>query len=383
MRRNPTSPGIRLRVFGAALAIAALATTTGAPSAMAVPGNFWGVVPQLTPSPEQFQRLKRGGVDSIRIPVSWASVQPVRNGPYDFSSTDAVVREAAVAGIDILPFLTGAPSWAVPTAVVPGSGGSVSAPKFLPVRSGTQRSGWRKFVVQTIKRYGPRGSFWLENPSLPKRSIRVWQIWNEPNFKYFVVRPNPVEYGKLVKLSAGAAKAADQGAKIVLAGLFARPIEATFDRSPPQAYFATDFLEQMYAATPGIKSKFQGVALHPYTGTYKNLAPYIEEVLQVLRANHDAGKELWITELGWSSQRPRAGNSFAKGVKGQAAQLKGAFRLLRAKQAKWQLQRVYWFSVDDLPGACNFCDGSGLFGAGFKPKPAWSAFVGFAGGKVS
>ncbi len=29
---------------------------------------------------------------------------------------------------------------------------------------------------------------------------------------------------------------------------------------------------------------------------------------------------------------------------------------------KWKLQRVYWFSVDDQAGACNFCDGSGLFG---------------------
>ncbi len=36
------------------------------------------------------------------------------------------------------------------------------------------------------------------------RPIRTWQIWNEPNFKYFVAKPNPGEYGKLVKISNAA-----------------------------------------------------------------------------------------------------------------------------------------------------------------------------------
>ena len=114
---------------------------------------------------------------------------------------------------------------------------------------------------------------------MPKRPIRIWQIWNEPNFKYFVARPNPAEYGKLVKLSSAAIKGADPGAKVILAGLFARPKRGDVDNGkPPQAYFATDFLEQMYKTTPGIKSKFNGVALHPYTGSYQDLTPEIEEV---------------------------------------------------------------------------------------------------------
>ena len=44
-------------------------------SAVAVPSNFWGIVPQATPTLEQFQRLKAGGVDSIRIPISWKAVR--------------------------------------------------------------------------------------------------------------------------------------------------------------------------------------------------------------------------------------------------------------------------------------------------------------------
>jgi hypothetical protein len=255
------------------------------------------------------------------------------------------------------------------------------SPAFLPVRTGGQRTGWRRFVEQAVLRYGPNGRFWTENPGLPRKPVQAWQIWNEPNFKYFVARPNPAEYGKLVKLSNTAIKAVDPSAQIVLGGLFARPIEATFHKNPPQAYFAADFLEGMYESTPGIKSKFQGYALHPYTGSWKNLNSRIEEVRRVLKANHDIGKGLYLTEVGWSSEAPQQGNSFAKGIAGQARELKGAFRLFSANQRKWNLQRIFWFSISDYAGLCNFCGGSGLFRSGFVPKPAWRAYVQFAGGR--
>src|SRR5204863_8983025 len=98
-----------------------------------------------------------------------------------------------------------------------------------------------------------------------------------------------------------------------------------------------------------------------------------------------AGKGLWITELGWSSGHPSASNGrnqFEKGMAGQARQLKGAFDMFKRNQAKWHLRQIFWFSLDDQPGACNFCDGSGLFGPGFVAKSSWSAYVKFAGGRA-
>jgi len=347
-------------------------------TAQALPANFWGVVFQAEPTEIQFQQLKRGGVDSMRLPVDWGAVQP-QPGTFNWGGVDQVVKRATAAGIDVLPFLTGAPNWAVPQAKVPGS--TLRAPSHLPA-AGTSATAWSNFLKAAVARYGPNGTLWSENPQLPAHPIRNWQIWNEPNFKYFVTHPNPAEYGKLVTLSSAVIRAADPGAKIILGGLFARPIEATFKKKPPQAYFAKDFLQQMYAKTPGIKSKFQGVALHPYTGSYKTVGPRVEEVRQVLQANHDGNKGLWITELGWSSSNPVPGqsNTFNKGPSGQVTQLKGAFSLLERNQAKWRIQRLYWFSVDDQKGSCNFCDGSGLFAEGFIPKQSWFAYVKYAGG---
>jgi hypothetical protein len=375
MRQARIDPPRRVRLWLASFAIALVGALAVSSSASALPASFWGVVPQVGPNAEELARLKRGGVDSIRLPVSWGSIQPSRRGGFDWSSIDSFIAAAVKARIEVFPFLSTAPSWAVPVDRRFGSS------EFLPVRSGLQRSGWKQFVSQAVLRYGPHGTFWSENPELPARPIRTWQVWNEPNFKYFVAQPNPAEYGKLVQLTYAAARAIDPGASIVLGGLFARPIEATFHVRPRQAYFASEFLEGMYKSTPGIASKFQGYALHPYTGSYKNLPGRIEEVRRVLARNHDAAKPLYITELGWSSEPPQPHNSFAKGVAGQARELKGAFQLLTANQRKWNLQRVFWFSVSDYAGLCNFCGGSGLFRNGFKPKPAWNAYVRFAGGR--
>jgi hypothetical protein len=368
----------QVRAWIAAIAVSMLGLAAMAPAAVALPGDFWGVSPQGTPNAEQFQRLRNGGVDSVRIPIPWGSVQPTGPADSNFTNVDALVSGAAAAGLNVLPFVYDAPAWAVTPARVPGS--TASAPKTLPVKTGAQRAAWSNFLKLVVGRYGPNGSFWAANPGLPASPIQTWQIWNEENFKYFVVRPSPADYGKLINLSYAAIKSVDPGAKLILGGMFARPKEAEYKRKPAQAYFATDFLDRLYTSTPGVKKKFVGVSLHPYTTKYQQLTPDIEEFLTVLKANHDAGKKLWITEIGWSSEPHSAGDSFAKGPAGQATQLKGAFKLFKSRAAKWKLQRIYWFSVDDQPGSCNFCGGSGLFGSGFLPKKSWFEYVKFAGG---
>jgi hypothetical protein len=370
-----------VRASIAALAIFVTATGAFASIAQALPAGFWGVVPQEAPSLEHFQRLALGGVRSVRIPVGWNSVQPNESGGFDWSSVDQQVEAASRAGIDVLPFLANAPSWAVPSVWAPGPHHTIKTPAHLPV-SGHARAGWTSFLEAAVARYGPSGTFWAENPTVPKRPIRTWQIWNEENFKYFVAKPNPAEYGKLVNASSAALRSADPGAKLVLGGMFADPREATYKTRPREAYFATEFLEQMFRKTPGIQSKFVGVALHPYARSYQLLTPQIEAVRTVLKQNHDANVGLWITEIGWSSEAPGGGDSFAKGLNGQAAQLKGAFTLLTNNQRRWRIQRVFWFSVDDQSGACNFCGGSGLFGPGFTAKPSWRAYVKFADGSA-
>jgi hypothetical protein len=364
------------------LALAALAVLAAfASTAQALPVGFWGTVPQSGLSDEQFQRLSRGGVESTRLPIGWEFVQMSQGGSFDWSGVDDQVEAASKAGIKVLPFLTGAPEWAVPRATIPQSGG-LKAPAHLPV-SGAARAGWIGFLTAAVARYGPNGSFWNEHPGVPKIPVRKWQIWNEPNFKYFVARPNPAEYGKLVKTSYNALKAADPGAQVILAGLFSRPKgsrDARTGKHKSLNWYASDFVERMYKTTRNVKAKFNGIALHPYTIFAKELPEVVEELRKVLQVNRDGGKGLWVTELSWSSKPKTGSNLFGKGLAGQARELRKAFSTLRSKRVKWKLKSVFWFSVDDVAGACNFCNGSGLFGEGFSPKPSWFSYVKFTGG---
>ena len=81
-------PKRAVRRVCACVAVVLVAFGAGASAAQALPASFWGVVPQATPTPEQFQRLGRGGVGTVRIPVLWPAVQPIRNGPMTWSGVD-------------------------------------------------------------------------------------------------------------------------------------------------------------------------------------------------------------------------------------------------------------------------------------------------------
>ncbi len=361
-----------------ALTIAALLAPAGAQAAL--PADFWGLVTNEAPQPEAARILDEGGVESFRVPINWGAVQPGRGDLPQWGSIDPYVRAGAEAGVSVLPFLVGAPGWVVHSEGVGGG----NAPVSLPTQNAAQRAAWREFLRFAVFRYGPGGSFWAENPLLPAHPIRVWQIWNEENFKYFAARPSPAQYGQLVVNSFHDLRSADPGAQIVLGGMFGRPKGGNRKAAPGhirRSYFAAEFLEQMYKTTPGVRGKFLAVSLHPYSYTYKQLGPEIEELRAALKASHDPGRAIWLTELGWSSGHPSAANGhnkFEKGLTGQARELRGAFNLLRSHAAAWHVKRVYWFSYTDSPGTCNFCDGSGLFGPKLKPKPAWSSYKSFA-----
>jgi len=342
------------------LACLTVPSTGSGPARAAAPATFWGVNPVTVPTEAQIQQVAAGGIGSIRVPLNWSTVQPVAGKP-DWASFDAQVEAPARHNLQILPVIWGSPSWVAPR------------PLELPVAN---LAAWSQFLRQAVQRYGPNGSFWAEHsavsPSpLPYDPITEWQIWNEPNFFYFARPVNAGAYAKLIVSSHAAIAAVYPGAKLILGGMFANP-----KGSPPRAYSAVSFLDSLYGRK-GIKSSFDGVALHPYARDASTLGPDIEAVRATMKENGDAGTGLWITEIGWGSA---ATGPFQKGAKGQARELGRAFSLLSANRRRWRLEGVDWWSLTDDPSptACNFCDHTGLFTADFRPKPAWTRFAALA-----
>jgi hypothetical protein len=341
-----------------------------ASSAAAAPPGFFGMSPQKEPTDADVAYMAAGGVESIRVAVPWAVIQPGPAPVYVWWYIDPWVERAARHGISILPVLGGSPPWLE------------SKETTLPVASSVERDAWAGFVKAAVQRYGPGGSFWREHgpytaDPLPERPVRVWQIWNEANFHYFTFPVSPSRYGKLIETTAPAIRAADPGAQILLAGLFGEP-----NRGGSRGMAATQFLSRLYRI-PGLRDDFDGVALHPYAPRLSTLKHLVEGINRVVRANHDDAS-LDITELGWGSQNDPKVVAFERGPAGQARELTRSYRYLLGHQVRLRLRAVYWFSWKDLYGTCSFCDSSGLFnaGTGFEPKPAWSAFLKLTGGRA-
>jgi hypothetical protein len=358
----------------AAAAVVLLAGQGTATAPFHTPAGFFGIAPQLGLSEEDASYMSAGGIESIRVPVAWAEVQPTAKGGFHWEGLDQAVSLAARHDLRVLPFLYYTPRWVA------------RKPTTLPIDSGKARAAWTAFLAAAVERYGPGGEFWAQHapgvvkyePAVPRPiPIRTWQIWNEANFFYFDFPVSPSRYAQLLKISSQAIKRADRGAKVVLSGLFGKPAP-TGARGMP----AADFLRALYRV-PGIKSRFDGIALHPYAVDTETLEELVEGLHEVTVESHDR-PDLYVTEMGWGSQNDFNQVAFEQGIQGQVRELRGAYGYLLENQRRLNLKQVYWFSWKDTPGSCNFCDSVGLFRAGprFKPKPAWRAFVALTGGRA-
>jgi hypothetical protein len=334
-------------------------------SAQAVPRGFFGIVPQTAIGARDLARMRAGGVETLRLPLSWAGTQHSRRSDYNWSGFDSIVAAAAEDGIEILPVLSDPPGWATGSS------------RRMPVFSARQRQAWAEFVGAAVERYGRRGEFWAEHARgsdepLPRVPIRAWQVWNEENFFYFTKPVSPGGYARLLKVSRKAIRRGDPGADIVIGGLFANP-----KQGPPAAMDAVDFLDRLYRSL-AIKANFDAVALHPYAADVGELRAAVEGVRATMARHGDGGSDLYITEMGWGSAFNPRTVAFEVGTQGQARELRRAYDYLLSNRGRLRLHQVDWFTWKDLQGSCAFCDSSGLFRGGrrFRPKPAWHAFVG-------
>ncbi len=201
-----------VRLLTATLAALALA----APAHAAAPRNFYGTNwdREIATAPdgvqdEAFQRMRTTGVETVRTSFRWDLAQPTEGGAFDHSITDAVVARASQRRLRVLPIVIVAPRWA-----------RIGDDTFAPPRD---RSEYAAYLTALVGRYGPTGTFWSENPELPRLPIRAWQIWNEPHLPFqWSVGPG-VDWAKgYARLLRGASRAiddADAGAQVVLAGL--------------------------------------------------------------------------------------------------------------------------------------------------------------------
>ena len=256
------------------------------------------------------------------------------------------------------PDITFAPAWA---ARHPGQ---ASSPP-----EGT--ANYVRFVQAAVRRYGPDGTFWEQNPSIPKRPIHDWQIWNEPNQAkfYWSDQPFAKDYVALLKASRSAIKKLDPKARIVLAATVG---DISSDRKSAPA------LQAIYKA--GGRKLFDVAAVHPFTYRVKNVMLLLDAYRRTLDKNGDRKKPMLITEMAWPSAKgkgtPLYGYETTESE--QAKRIREVMPELVKRRSKLRLETVIWYtwSTTDAGKSSSF-DYAGLrrwTGSKLVSKPGFGAY---------
>ena len=185
---------------------------------------------------------------------------------------------------------------------------------------------------------------------------------------------DPHRFARLVRTSGRVLHAVDPAAKVILGGLFGRPLQV-----PPNIPSGA-FLNDLYREG-NLKRFFDGVALHPYVADARAIRGQVRNLRRVMRLHHDGGTPLYVTELGWGSDRFES--RWERGPLGQAEELDQAFGMLTHHRRSWRIGGIWWFSWTDLSNNCQFCDSAGLLTQSREAKPAWYLFNAWTGGDAS
>jgi hypothetical protein len=282
----------------------------------------------------ELREMARAGVGSARVSFFWARIQPyeswdrvpeadrggfvdVGGRPYHFAETDRLMRAAAGRRIRVMPVLLWAPVWAQRWP------GQFASPPDDPGE-------YAAFAAAMARRYGGGGSFWAENPGLPRLPVRDWQLWNEPTMEgFWLDQPFARDYVALLRRARPALRRADPEARVVLAGL---------------VYNSPAALRAVYRA--GGRPHFDVAAVHPFTLRVSGVGLLVERARRTMASSGDARKPLLVTELSWPSARGRIRFPYGYEMteRGQAQRVAAALPYLFRRRRELRVERVYWYS---------------------------------------
>ncbi|MFT4035853.1 MAG: hypothetical protein QM679_09810 [Patulibacter sp.] len=341
------------------LLAAAAAAMVAAPAARAaLPSQFLGVTTEDAYvgtdayAQQQLKAQRAAGFTVVRQVFRWDEINPLAN-VFDFSATDRFVRNAAIAGMRVVPLLQGEPKWA-------SSRPAGNTSRYIyPPRSVTT---YAAFAGAIARRYGPGGEFWLGHPELTAYPITRYQLWNEPNFPlYWAGKPNPAAYAKLVIAAAASIRSFDKTAYIISAGL----PDSKLGQKPER------YVRRMLKAGAG--KALDAIGIHPYAQTP---ALSLAIARQLRRAVNRAGGrklDLWVTEIGWAAGGPKTPARTVTRAK-QGPTIVAAVRKLTAARKSLRLKGIVYYAWRDAEvyaGGKDFWGlHTGLLDRNGKAKPA-------------
>lgn len=318
-----------------------------APAELSVGVQFHGMWADYTDAERirVLDRLVAAGVDSVRIDVSWAMLQPDGPDRYDewgVNFVDRVIGMVTERGLSPLVMLWLTPDWAN------GGRGERTPP--------TDAADFGRVAQWAAQRW--------------EGQVAAWEVWNEPNHEVYLRGTDPAEYVRLLQAAYCGFKTSTPVTPVVFAGT---------------SYVDVDWVTRAYDS--GAAGWFDVMGTHPYMGvadappetpddgTGRTLAA-VRDLHELMAARGDGDKAIWLTELGWSThENTQDTPGWARGVS-PSVQADYLYRALdEVRDRHPYVSRVYWYAERDRSTGDEHHDSFGLLTEDLQPKPAYWALV--------
>jgi hypothetical protein len=227
--------------------------------------------------------------------VTWRDIEPQR-GKWQFETLDNYVDIAEKQKAEIILTLGGSPAWAS------------SAPDQSKTAPPKNIEDWKNYVRTVATRY--------------KARIHLYEIWNEPNFRYFWTGTTQ----QLVDLS----KEAYATLKQVDPSITVVSPSATTEKGLP-------WLDDFLAKGGGQYADVIGYHLYVDPRPPESMINLAKNIKKTMAAHNVGDLPLWDTEIGWTAPKPMPSDEIAAGY------------IMRAYIIAWAsgITRQYWYSWDN------------------------------------
>lgn len=115
--------------------------------------------------PSLLDSAKASGVGMVKFRFDWGTLQPIKDGAFEWSYFDTIVREARARGLRVVGVLGDTAPWASVSTSTFGSDQRQSPPR------PDAYDAWRNYVRRTVGRYG--------------NDVLAWQVWENPSSANF------------------------------------------------------------------------------------------------------------------------------------------------------------------------------------------------------
>jgi hypothetical protein len=239
-------------------------------------------------SPERYERALSLGAGWNRYPLYWNDVE-TEPGVFEWSVYDDVIANDLEYGLNTILALLGVPEFYADGNLISG----VFEPVFAdgsdfpePGKAINPNNPWANYVHQSVMRYMPNGARDLEQGW--NDGIRVWEVWNEPDFEQFWTG-GVIQYARLLKTAYLVIHSVDPDALVMHGGMlypqdgrnWLAEVLAVFEEEP--------FHEEN-------NWYMDAVAIHNYGDAWRSgwLTLYVRQTLIA----YGMDRPIWLTETG-------------------------------------------------------------------------------------